>query len=79
MCNQNQGEKRVDEKVAKNYLRLTEGHQLTDSRSLSPQQNKYKENHTSVQHGQIAERDKNHENRKDKEVYYFQENNRTNS
>lgn len=58
MCNQSRGEKRVDEKVAENYLRLTEGHQLTDLRSLSPQQNKYKENHTSVQHGQIAERDK---------------------
>ena len=52
------GEKRVDEKVGENYLRLTDRHQLTDSKSLNTRQHKYKENHTSVHHGQIAERDK---------------------
>ena len=52
------GEKRVDEKVAENYLRLTDRHQLTDSKSLNTRQHKDKENDTSVHHGQIAERDK---------------------
>ena len=49
------GEKRVDEKVAENYLRLTDRHQLTDSKSLNTRQHKDKENDTSVHHGQIAE------------------------